>query len=220
MRACISGSYPAALPLPLLPSAAKAITANAAQLAAGRLVGSLSVLTARGDDESGYTAAMLASWVSQASFNPPGLTVSVKKDRAMEPLLVVGGKFAVSLVSTGKDKEVMKRLARPFSPGEDRLAGGCVCGSPGGERNIACVGCAFYCYGMIRCRWHGVGIASSFGSISCVSSSYIAWRACMGSKAGRWVPRGLHATRSVHHGLAGRLLVCCTQAWRPPPRPT
>ena len=28
----------------------------------------------------------------QASFDPPGITVAVKKDRAMEPLLVVGGK--------------------------------------------------------------------------------------------------------------------------------
>jgi hypothetical protein len=28
--------------------------------------------------------------VMQASFDPPGLTVAVKKDRAMEPLLMVG----------------------------------------------------------------------------------------------------------------------------------
>lgn len=102
---------------------AKVFAANTAQLAAGRLVGSLSVLTAKGDDGSDYTAAMLASWVSQASFTPPGLSVSVKKDRAMEPLMVVGGKFALSTVGAGKDKEVMKRLARPFSPGEDRLSG-------------------------------------------------------------------------------------------------
>ena len=62
-----------------------------AALAAGRLVGSLSVLTARGDDESGYTAAMLASWVSQASFEPLGLTVAVAKDRAIESMMQVGG---------------------------------------------------------------------------------------------------------------------------------
>lgn len=47
----------------------------------GRVVGSLTVLTAKDEDAS---SAMLASWVSQASFNPPGLTVSIKKDRAME----------------------------------------------------------------------------------------------------------------------------------------
>lgn len=42
--------------------------------AVGRVVGSLCVLSARvGDAES----AMLASWVSQASFVPPGLTIAV-----------------------------------------------------------------------------------------------------------------------------------------------
>lgn len=58
--------------------------ADAAQ-AMGRVVGSMSIVTARdGDAES----AMLASWISQASFDPPGLTVAVKKDRAVESLLV------------------------------------------------------------------------------------------------------------------------------------
>lgn len=41
----------------------------------------------------------------------------------MESLLVVGSKFAMSMVPEGKDKVVMKKLARPFAPGEDRLAG-------------------------------------------------------------------------------------------------
>ena len=49
------------------------------------MVGSLSVVTCKdGDAES----AMLASWISQASFDPPGLTVAVKRDRAAEALLV------------------------------------------------------------------------------------------------------------------------------------
>ena len=51
----------------------------------GRVVGSLSVVTVK--DETAETA-MLASWLSQASFDPPGLTVSVKQDRAAESLLV------------------------------------------------------------------------------------------------------------------------------------
>lgn len=57
--------------------------ADAAQ-AMGRVVGSLSVVTCKdGDAES----AMLASWLSQASFDPPGLTIAVKRDRAVESLL-------------------------------------------------------------------------------------------------------------------------------------
>lgn len=51
----------------------------------GRVVGSLSIVTAK-DDEA--ESAMLASWLSQASFEPPGLTVAVKKDRAAESLMV------------------------------------------------------------------------------------------------------------------------------------
>lgn len=59
-------------------------SAGAAQ-AMGRVVGSLSVVTCKdGDAES----AMLASWLSQASFDPPGLTVAVKRDRATESLMV------------------------------------------------------------------------------------------------------------------------------------
>ncbi|GLC37163.1 hypothetical protein PLESTB_000986800 [Pleodorina starrii] len=98
----------------------RALAASGPQLAMGRVVGSLSVLTARDEDAS---SAMLASWISQASFDPPGLTVAVKKDRAIEKLLIVGGKFAVSMVGEGREKPVMKALTRPFSPGEDRLAG-------------------------------------------------------------------------------------------------
>lgn len=99
----------------------KQIMASAPTLAMGRVLGSLSVLTAKDEDAS---SAMLASWISQASFNPPGLTVSIKKDRAMEPLLTIGGKFAISMIPEGgPDKLVMRKLARPFLPGEDRLEG-------------------------------------------------------------------------------------------------
>src|SRR5919199_2032451 len=46
--------------------------------AVGRIAGSLCVLAAKRENVS---SAMLASWVTQASFNPPGLTVAVAKDR-------------------------------------------------------------------------------------------------------------------------------------------
>ncbi len=60
--------------------------ASTTQLAAGRLVGSLCVITAKEDEAR---ATLWASWVSQASFDPPGITVAIKKDRAIEPLLQV-----------------------------------------------------------------------------------------------------------------------------------
>lgn len=40
----------------------------------------------------------------QASFDPPGLTVAVKKDRAVETMLVQGNKFNVSVLAQGNEK--------------------------------------------------------------------------------------------------------------------
>lgn len=68
---------------------------------------------------------MLASWISQASFDPPGLTVAVKRDRAAEPFLVPGARFAVNVLAEGAGaRAVSKAMLRPFAPGEDRFGGG------------------------------------------------------------------------------------------------
>jgi flavorubredoxin/flavin reductase (DIM6/NTAB) family NADH-FMN oxidoreductase RutF len=94
--------------------------ASPSALAVGRIIGSLCVLTAKeGDAQS----AMLASWVSQASFDPPGLTISVKKDRAVESLLPLGSKFVLNVLAEGREKASMKAMLKPFAPGEDRFAG-------------------------------------------------------------------------------------------------
>lgn len=88
--------------------------------AVGRVVGSLCVVSAKeGDAES----AMLASWVSQASFVPPGLTIAVAKDRAVESLLLPGGKFVLNVLGQGKVTAVTKQLLKPFKPGEARFEG-------------------------------------------------------------------------------------------------
>lgn len=57
-------------------AAAKVAVASGSQLAMGRVIGSLCVVTAKYEDA---TSAMLASWVSQASFNPPGGCVRHKR---------------------------------------------------------------------------------------------------------------------------------------------
>lgn len=49
-----------------------------------------------------------ASWVSQASFDPPGVTVAVKKDRAMSDMMTPGNKFAMSMLAESKYKSAMK----------------------------------------------------------------------------------------------------------------
>ena len=68
--------------------------------ALGRVIGSLCVLTAsKGKDENNIKGAMLASWVSQASFSPPGLSIAVAKDRSVESLLQIGDYFALNILS-------------------------------------------------------------------------------------------------------------------------
>ncbi|MDP8963857.1 MAG: diflavin flavoprotein [Cyanobacteriota bacterium] len=86
--------------------------------ALGRVVGSLCVLAAKRGE---LTSAMLASWVTQASFNPPGLTVAVAKDRAVESLTHTGDKFVLNILKEGMN--VRRHFLKPFTPGEDRFAG-------------------------------------------------------------------------------------------------
>ncbi|NES74177.1 MAG: flavin oxidoreductase, partial [Okeania sp. SIO2D1] len=107
---------------------AQAVTKKAApgsqaartEQALGRVVGSLSVVTTQQGEING---AMLASWVSQATFTPPGLTVAVAKDRAIESLLYTGSNFVLNVLEEGKHLQLMKHFLKPFSPGADRLEG-------------------------------------------------------------------------------------------------
>jgi flavin reductase (DIM6/NTAB) family NADH-FMN oxidoreductase RutF len=54
------------------------LTATWYEQAAGRIVGPLHVLDAKRKEIS---SGMLASWITQSSFNPPGVTVAVAKDQ-------------------------------------------------------------------------------------------------------------------------------------------
>lgn len=94
--------------------------ATTVEQAVGRLVGSLCVVTAKQGD---VQSAMLASWVSQATFNPPGLTIAVAKDRAVESLMYSGGKFVLNILAEGNHLSLMKHFLKPFAPAEDRFSG-------------------------------------------------------------------------------------------------
>ena len=50
--------------------------------------------------------------VAQASFDPPGLTVAVKRDRAAEALLLTGARFVVNIMAEGAEKVCMYCLLR------------------------------------------------------------------------------------------------------------
>lgn len=105
-----------------------------AVLALGRVVGALCVLTARkGEGDKSLSGAMVASWVSQASFSPPGLTVSIAKDRAVETLLQRDDCFAINVLAAGRQNQLMKQFLQPFPPGADRFEGLELETSPAGQ---------------------------------------------------------------------------------------
>jgi flavorubredoxin/flavin reductase (DIM6/NTAB) family NADH-FMN oxidoreductase RutF len=107
---------------------------NPAVQALGRVVGSLCILTARkGEGASGLSGALVASWVSQASFSPPGFTVAIAKDRAAESLLHSGDRCCLNVLAAGRETTPMKQFLQPFAPGADRFAGLELEDSPAGQ---------------------------------------------------------------------------------------
>ncbi|MGC1308085.1 MAG: diflavin flavoprotein [Phormidesmis sp.] len=90
------------------------------QKALGRISSGLYIITAtKGDVRS----AMLASWITQASFEPLGFTVAVAKDRAIESLMQVGDTFVLNVLEEGNHLPLMKHFLKRFPPGADRFAG-------------------------------------------------------------------------------------------------
>ncbi len=85
--------------------------------AVGRLVGSLCVVTVAREE---VNSAMLASWVSQASFSPPGLTIAVAKERAIEDFTYGGDRFVLNILPEGNP--LYKQFIKNYAPGEDRFA--------------------------------------------------------------------------------------------------
>ncbi|MGB5916895.1 MAG: flavin reductase family protein, partial [Phormidesmis sp.] len=58
-----------------------------------------------------------------ATFTPPGFTVAVAKDRAIEDLMHTGSDFVLNILAEGKHLGPMKHFLKPFGPGEDRFQG-------------------------------------------------------------------------------------------------
>ena len=88
--------------------------------ALGRISGGLYIITTQKGDLSG---AMLASWVTQASFKPLGLTIAVAKDRAIESMMHAGDKFVLNVLEEGNYQTLMRHFLKRFQPGADRFAG-------------------------------------------------------------------------------------------------
>ena len=115
--------------------------------ALGRLSGGLYVVTARQQTADGArSSAMVASWVSQASFDPPGITVAVAKDRAIESLMQVGDRFVLNILREDNHQQLLRHFLKRFPPGADRFAGiatleGAAAGGPVLGDALAFLGC-------------------------------------------------------------------------------
>ncbi|KAF6259934.1 flavo protein [Scenedesmus sp. NREL 46B-D3] len=88
--------------------------------ALGRISSGLYIVAAAQDNAR---SGMVASWVSQASFEPLGLTISVAKDRAIESMMQVGDKFVLNCLGEKTADPIMKHFLKRFAAGEDRFQG-------------------------------------------------------------------------------------------------
>src|SRR3954469_16388671 len=77
--------------------------------ALGRVPSGLYILTVRHD---GQATGILASWVQQAGFDPPMVTVAVNRDRYVGDWIAHSGRFALNQIATGS-----KALIRHFGRG-------------------------------------------------------------------------------------------------------
>lgn len=69
----------------------------------------------------GQTGAFTANWLSQASFDPPMVMVSVEADSHSLPLLRASGRFAVNVFASGQ-RELAGHFGRKTRNVGDKLA--------------------------------------------------------------------------------------------------
>ena len=92
---------------------------NALGEALGLIVSGAFVVTARYDEQS---TGFLASWVQQAAFEPPLISLAVKVGRPIQDLLNAGAPFVVNILAKGQDA-LFKHFARGFSLDEPAFEG-------------------------------------------------------------------------------------------------
>ena len=80
---------------------------NRTEQAVGRIVGSLCVMTTCKDNQH---SGVLVSWVSQATFNPPGLMIGVSQEQNADLIKNPGDKFVLNILNEGRN------VRRNFSP--------------------------------------------------------------------------------------------------------
>ena len=105
-----------------MPDIAKSDTSTPQESTAeilGRVPSGLFILTARhGEEETG----MLASWVMQAGFEPPMVSVALRQGRPVADWLTAGNPFVLNVLGESH-KSLLKHFGRGFEPGEPAFQG-------------------------------------------------------------------------------------------------
>jgi flavin reductase (DIM6/NTAB) family NADH-FMN oxidoreductase RutF len=87
--------------------------------AIGRMASGVYIVTIYGE---GGQDGMLTTWLVQSAFEPPMLSLAVKKGRPLLEHLKKGSTFSVNVLSK-KNMDVFKNFAKPHTEGMDRFEG-------------------------------------------------------------------------------------------------
>jgi flavin reductase (DIM6/NTAB) family NADH-FMN oxidoreductase RutF len=120
--------------------------------ALGRIPSGLFIITWRANDAD---RGMLASWVMQAGFAPPLVSVAVGTTRDLLGVVHEGGPFVVNVLAESQ-RSLLARFGKPPADGEDPFAGLAL------ERTPAGVAVLAEAAGWMECR--PVGEASAAGA--------------------------------------------------------
>ena len=101
--------------------------------ALGRVASGLFVITWR---EEANDRAMLASWVMQAAFDPPAISVALAKSRGLAAAVARECPFVVNVLGETQ-RGLVGRFGKPAAPGEDLFAGLDVVRTPHGVAALA-----------------------------------------------------------------------------------
>jgi flavin reductase (DIM6/NTAB) family NADH-FMN oxidoreductase RutF len=87
--------------------------------ALGRVPSGLYILTVT---SGGRSTGMLASWVQQAGFDPPMVTVAIRNDRHVAAWVAEAGRLALSQLAVGS-KALIRHFGRGFPPDAEAFHG-------------------------------------------------------------------------------------------------
>lgn len=87
--------------------------------AIGRIASGVFILTTV---DKGERDGIMASWVNQAAFEPPMVSVAIKKERHVLEFIKTNSTFTLNVLSK-KNMDVYKNFVKPYTEGMDRFEG-------------------------------------------------------------------------------------------------